>query len=307
MAVCVACETSPPVTGWICEECAATIHGLTRLLPEQIVSRVDPGGDAALIDRWGRTHALSTGTIIGRDLAPNGISIMEATVSRRHAEIVHKRDGSWWVVDLVSSNGSSVNDEPLTGPCKLTSRSVLFVGEIGFFFVAPSPGDPPVTPRMQATHRPPESATANAQSELIRLYNHEDEPVDDLDEGFTFMGLRAVDLLLASPAGGGGGVVELEGHTAQLSDVQYQLVRLLADRMHSEEGRDERVRGFVRSSELLASLPWDTPRPEDNHVKQLVRRVRRALVRGQIGDLIESRQGFGYRLRVRVRTKPPSE
>ena len=33
-------------------------------------------------------------------------------------------------------------------------------------------------------------------------------------------------------------------------------------------------------------------------VKQLVRRVRRALIKSEIGDLIESRHRFGYRLRA---------
>jgi hypothetical protein len=33
-------------------------------------------------------------------------------------------------------------------------------------------------------------------------------------------------------------------------------------------------------------------------VKQLVRRVRRRLVESEIGDLIESRHRFGYRLRA---------
>jgi hypothetical protein len=38
--------------------------------------------------------------------------------------------------------------------------------------------------------------------------------------------------------------------------------------------------------------------PNENHVKQLVRRVRRALMKVARGDLIESRHRFGYRLRA---------
>jgi DNA-binding response OmpR family regulator len=68
--------------------------------------------------------------------------------------------------------------------------------------------------------------------------------------------------------------------------------------MEEESKVDERVRGFVRSSELLASLSWDTARPDDNHLKQLVRRARRSLARAGIADVIESRHGFGYRLRI---------
>jgi hypothetical protein len=304
MASCVACESAAPVSGWLCEECAAAIHGLTRLLPEQIVADVEQA-DAALVDRWGRTHPLAVRTLVGRQLEHNGIAITEASVSRRHAEILRKRDGTWWIVDLVSSNGTTVDDEPVHAPRRLMPRGAVFLGEIGFYFVTPPPGPPPVHPRWPTTHRPPESTTAAAP---VRLYDEADEVEEHTGEpGFTFCGLRTVDLTLASPTGGGGGVVELNGKTARLTDVQYQLVRVLAERMTAEEGHDERVRGFVRSTELLATLPWDTARPEDNHIKQLVRRVRRTLVRAQIGDLIESRHGFGYRLRVRLRSPPPSE
>jgi hypothetical protein len=114
----------------------------------------------------------------------------------------------------------------------------------------------------------------------------------------TFSGLRHVDLRLASPTGGGGGVLELDGRTVQLTFGQLELFRVLSARMMDEAGRDERVRGFVRSSELLATLGWDTARPDENHLKQLVRRARRALSRAGIPDAIESRHGFGYRLSV---------
>jgi DNA-binding response OmpR family regulator len=68
--------------------------------------------------------------------------------------------------------------------------------------------------------------------------------------------------------------------------------------MANESHQSDLVRGFVRSSELIADLSWDTKDPSDNHVKQLVRRVRRALIKAEIGDLIESRHRFGYRLRA---------
>jgi len=58
-------------------------------------------------------------------------------------------------------------------------------------------------------------------------------------------------------------------------------------------------------SELIADLSWDTREPSENHVKQLVRRVRRALVKSDIGDLIESRHRFGYRLRAIPATDKP--
>jgi DNA-binding response OmpR family regulator len=72
----------------------------------------------------------------------------------------------------------------------------------------------------------------------------------------------------------------------------------MVQRMASDTSAPPLVRGFVRSSELIASLSWDTTEPNENHVKQLVRRVRRALMKVAHGDLIESRHRFGYRLRA---------
>jgi len=272
---CAACSTASPALGWLCDECSAAIHGIARLSPEQIVSHAPSHlSHAALIDRWGRPHPLGTRTIVGRQFEGGGVVIADASVSRRHAEIVRKRNGTWWVVDLVSSNGTTVAEELVDAPRALEPRTPLFFGEVGFFFVTPDPGAPPVPVRPTMTHRPGSPLPDRPAAAVARIYD-EDEEDDDTDGGaYTWSGLRSVDLVLASPTGGGGGVVELNGRTTQLTAVQYALI------------------------ELLAVLPWDTPRPEDNHIKQLVRRARRALVRANLGDLIESRQGFGYRLRV---------
>ena len=47
----------------------------------------------------------------------------------------------------------------------------------------------------------------------------------------------------------------------------------------------------------MAELPWDTAHPDDNHLKQLVRRTRRAMVRAGLDDIVESKRNFGYRLK----------
>jgi DNA-binding response OmpR family regulator len=88
------------------------------------------------------------------------------------------------------------------------------------------------------------------------------------------------------------------GKRVQLTTTQFELVQLLHDRMAEEKQQPDAVRGFVRSSELIARLSWDTAHPSDNHVKQLVRRIRRALIKAELGNLIHSQHRFGYRLRV---------
>jgi DNA-binding winged helix-turn-helix (wHTH) protein len=121
---------------------------------------------------------------------------------------------------------------------------------------------------------------------------------DDFVEERTDIGLPELRFRLHEPTGGGGGLIEVDGKQVQLTTTQFELMALMIKRMASESHQPEIVRGFVRSSELIADLSWDTREPSENHVKQLVRRVRRALMKSEIGDLIESRHRFGYRLRA---------
>ena len=124
------------------------------------------------------------------------------------------------------------------------------------------------------------------------------DATDFEDDEPTGVGLPEIEFRLHEPTGGGGGVVEVNGKQVQLTTTQFELMALMIKRMAAESHQPELVRGFVRSSELIADLSWDTHEPSENHVKQLVRRVRRALLKSEIGDLIESRHRFGYRLRA---------
>jgi hypothetical protein len=298
MAVCVACRQHAAVTGVLCEECASDVRGATQLCAEQIMSNAEDPRDAALIDRWGHVHTLGKTTVLGRRLESYGIQIAESSISRHHVEISLGDDGRWRANDLKSRNGTYVNEKPVVGSTELKAGDILFFGQVGMFFLSPAPTwakDVADVPTMKPAAAPP--------ANIVQIMPEE----EDEEGGDTFLGLSNVDVALVAPSGGGGGVIALEGRTMQLTAIQFELLRVLADRMFDENGRDERVRGFVRSSELLGSLPWDTARPEDNHIKQLVRRVRRGLVRSGIGDLIESRHGFGYRLRVKPVRRPLRE
>jgi len=294
MGTCVACTLAESAAGYLCEECAASIHGPSAALPQQIRSNVEGRTWAVLVDCWGQAHALGSRTLIGREVEAPSVLIAQGSISRKHAEIVRKPDGTFWLIDLISTNGTTYDDKPVTSPVRLASGGAVFFGDVGTYFITPPPTAAPKPIRMRPTDPPPRPGPDVAS--LPRLY----DPDPEGEEPATFMGLPLVDLQLASPSGGGGGMLAVDGHSAQLTVIQYALLHVLVERVRAEEKLDERVRGFVRSSELLATLPWDTPRPDDNHIKQLVRRVRRTLVRANIGDLIESRQGFGYRLRVRL-------
>ena len=51
--------------------------------------------------------------IIGRDEAAD-LQLIDATVSKQHAKLMHESGGSLLVVDLNSTNGTAVNGQPIT-------------------------------------------------------------------------------------------------------------------------------------------------------------------------------------------------
>lgn len=286
---CLACADREVSHEVLCEPCAARLRGVHALCPEQISSHVIGATDeAGLVDQWGRVHTLNAATQIRRQVVKNCIAIAEPSVSRSHAEVSQIAIDEWEVRDLGSSNGTSVNGKRIDAS-RVAHGDVVSFGHVAFIFVldaTPARGHKEPT----ITVKPPE-----APARIV----YEEDAVEE-----TFSGLRPADLRLVAPSGGGGGVLEVDGRSVQLTLVQLELFQVLWQRMMSEMGTDERVRGYVRSSELLATLAWDTPKPDDNNMKQLVRRVRRTLSRAGIPDIIEARHGFGYRLSVAPRKKP---
>jgi len=279
--------------GVLCEECRDELSSPLWIMPEQIQLQGTRPTLAALIDLWGRPHPLDPDTLIGRQVEGQGLAILEPSVSRHHARITLDGDG-WTLSDLGSANGSYHDDRLIERPVRLRAGERVRFGHIAFYFVEDVTQLPP--PRVgrtaTATIRNPEPA---APPQPVRQI-----PAAQAfaDEERTDVGLPLMSFRLHEPTGGGGGLVEVDGKQVQLTTTQFELMALMVQRMATEVHQPELVRGFVRSSELIADLSWDTREPSENHVKQLVRRVRRALIKSEIGDLIESRHRFGYRLRA---------
>ncbi len=284
----------------LCEECRDELSSPIRIMPEQLQLHAGRPTMAALVDLWGRAHRIDPRTLIGRQVEGAGLAILEPSVSRHHAHITLDAQ-TWTVRDLGSANGSYVDDKLLDAPTVIRGGDRIRFGHIAFYFIDDVSQLPP--PRVGRT------ATATIQPvNPSRLPAHEattpigSTDIDD-EEEHTDVGLPMMVFKLHEPTGGGGGLIEVDGKQVQLTTTQFELMALMIRRMASEVHQPELVRGFVRSSELIADLSWDTREPSENHVKQLVRRVRRALMKSEIGDLIESRHRFGYRLRAIPRTE----
>ena len=105
-------------------------------------------------------------------------------------------------------------------------------------------------------------------------------------------------LELHEPTGGGGGIVEVGGKRLQLSVPQYELVALLVRRMIERSHEPEDVRGFFTAAELVTLLSLESAQADDDNIRHLILRVRRACEKAGIRDLIESKYRLGYRLSV---------
>ena len=289
--MCPVCRQRPAEVGVLCEECRDELSSPIKIMPEQIQLHGARPTMAALIDIWGRPHRLDPRTLVGRQVDGQGLAILEPSVSRHHAHLTLDND-EWTVRDLGSANGTFQDDKLISAPIAVHEGDRIRFGHIAFYFVEDVARLPP--PRlgrtMTATIRPADrSASGSARSFALDVSGDEDR---------TDVGLPVMSFRMHEPTGGGGGLIEVDGKQVQLTTTQFELMALMIKRMAGELHQPELVRGFVRSSELIADLSWDTREPSENHVKQLVRRVRRALIKSEIGDLIESRHRFGYRLRA---------
>jgi hypothetical protein len=289
--MCPVCRQRPAEVGVLCEECRDELSSPIKVMPEQIQLHGAQPTMAALIDIWGRPHRLDPRTLIGRQVDGQGLAILEPSVSRHHAHLTLDND-AWTVRDLGSANGTFHDDKLISAPVAMHEGDRVRFGHIAFYFAEDVERLPP--PRLgrtlTATIRPiVRGAVRDASAFPL-------EPLTEEDR--TDIGLPVMSFKMHEPTGGGGGLIEVDGKQVQLTTTQFELMALMIKRMAGEHHQPELVRGFVRSSELIADLSWDTREPSENHVKQLVRRVRRALIKSEIGDLIESRHRFGYRLRA---------
>lgn len=82
----------------------------------------------------GEETELVDGLVVGR-LAECGLTIQDASVSRKHARC-EQRGAGWWVVDLGSSNGTQQNGSKV-GEFELRGGDLVTFGAVAFEAIAP--------------------------------------------------------------------------------------------------------------------------------------------------------------------------
>jgi hypothetical protein len=273
---CLVCNEPRETKGVACAECLEELKLTIALTPEQIVMRGSHPTAAALVDPWGRLHRLHRRTLIGRELDDDGLRILDATISRKHA-MLEQRGATWTLKDMGSSNGTYVEDCSFGTVMPIRDGERIRFGSIAFFFLD-DVGSTPQLPEPTV-----DGFTVRGPIEMTT------KPIPRLE-------IKAITVELREPTGGGGGVAVIDGKSVQLTVPQFEFMSILYQRARS--GSEEQ--GFVHPAELIRLLSLETAAPNEDHVRQLVRRLRRVLFKAGIQNVIESGYGSGYRLRLRT-------
>ncbi|MBS1117991.1 MAG: diguanylate cyclase [Deltaproteobacteria bacterium] len=126
-------------------------HEGTQSEGTQILSRpIDsiekklPTGDVCLVnlhppgpDIGRRIPLLNTHYVVGRD-NDAGFVVNRSSVSRNHARLYVDDEGSWWVVDLGSTNGTFVNEARLARAQQLVDSDQVRFGDAIYKFLSGS-------------------------------------------------------------------------------------------------------------------------------------------------------------------------
>ena len=82
------------------------------------------------LDDPGGTHSLAAANILGRD-PDNDLILENDFISAQHASLTY-RDGTWWLLDLQSKNGTYLNDIPIRSATPLAYGDIISLGDIQF-------------------------------------------------------------------------------------------------------------------------------------------------------------------------------
>ncbi len=286
MGICLRCGAEIRLGG-LCGPHAEAIATCSDVTAEQIVGRTLSEASACLIDQWGNTHPLGERSLVGRLQNECAVTILHHSISAIHAQIEQSggqgkpgdrtgSGGGWRVVDRGSLNGTYLEGEAVRSAPLHDGERVRF-GSVSFYF---------------SSHRLPATRHSPGAGYTV--------PTKQRDIAFQakVTSEKGAELALAQRAAGG--IVRIADDTAlEFARLEFALLKILAERRL--QTADPEL-SFVSSQELSDLLEFKSAEADAENVRELVRRVRRKLRAEGIDDLIESRQGVGYRLSWSVRS-----
>lgn len=253
--------------GGLCSEHAAALGQCSDMTSEQIVSQNVGHPIGWLIDQWGYTHSLGTPSVVGRSRDHSSVAVLHHSVSALHAQLEHA-DGRWSVVDRGSLNGTFVNGERVRA-AELAEGDQITFGSVAFYLSTRV-----LTP---VGHEPAVGRTVPTRSK-------------DLVFAVT---LQAAESEIELTQRVAGGVVRCGEDFLELARLEFALLKVLVERRQRQPNPEL---CFVSSEELARALDFRSRDADGENVRELVRRVRRKLKQAGVENLIESRQGVGYRV-----------
>lgn len=100
----------------------------TRMQPLHYLRVITPAEDNSLV--MGDTLPLQPMTYLGRD-PDSTIVLSDSLASSRHA-CISRENGVWWIEDLGSKNGTTLNDLPVSKPTSLADHDLIGIGNLCF-------------------------------------------------------------------------------------------------------------------------------------------------------------------------------
>lgn len=292
MGICLQCGTEIRIGG-LCPPHAEAIATCDDVTAEQVMSSTVAEPAACLIDQWGNVHPLTERSLVGRLQQECAVTILHHSVSAMHAQIEQvgqaaramatgtqtsaRRPGAkddvptgWRVVDRGSLNGTFVDDEAAR-VVPLTDGARLRFGNVSFYF---------------SSHRLPVMRTKLGAGYTV--------PVRQRDIAFHARVTDGAGKEMALAQRASGGIVRVDDETTvEFARLEFAFLKVLAERRIAS---DDPELAFVSSKELSDLLEFKSADADGENVRELVRRVRRKFKIEGIPDLVESRQGVGYRL-----------
>ncbi len=120
--ICPSCGGKNPESAIICSNCIEDISSVT---PQEENNENKP---TALVIFEGKEYKIESPCIIGRNEFLKEILSEYKTISRKHLKIYFE-EGSWFIEDLNSTNGTFLNGEPIKNKHILKNEDVIGLGQ----------------------------------------------------------------------------------------------------------------------------------------------------------------------------------